>query len=203
MSEIFLILHGRGGNAPDHWQEHLARGLRDAGHDVRYPRFSTPDDPDLGAWLAELRAAMDGIPDTADLTVFAHSLGSILWMHHAASGFVNGPRASRVLLVAPPYIVREIPLAGQPPGNAAFYPPPMGAKGIVDAGRETAIVASDTDDFATFAQAEAYAAALGVPIYKLAGAGHISPFYGYGEWPWALDWALGRAALPPSPNKSR
>ncbi|BDI34029.1 alpha/beta hydrolase [Capsulimonas corticalis] len=199
--QIFLILHGRGGSGPGHWQSHLAQDLTNAGADVRYPQFPTPDDPDLTEWLRMLRGVLEQIPADAKLTVFAHSLGSILWMHHAAAFAENdGPKADRVLLVAPPYIVREIPLAGQPTGTTRFYPPPMSAGGIAAAGRETAIVASDTDDFATFAQTQAYAAALDIPIHLLCGAGHISPFYGYGAWPWVLDWALGRAALPPLPN---
>ncbi|MEO7716489.1 MAG: alpha/beta hydrolase [Capsulimonas sp.] len=196
---VFLILHGRGGNAVDHWQNHLARGLTNAGVDVRYPRFPRPEDPDLTDWLHAFRETLNEIPEDARLTVIAHSLGSILWMHHAASR--QGLQADRVLLAAPPYIVREVPLAGQPLGTTRFYPPPMDKIGIAAAGRETTIVASDTDDFATFAQTEAYAAALRVPIYKLPGAGHISPFYGYGEWPWVLDWSLGRANFPPFPNR--
>jgi predicted alpha/beta hydrolase family esterase len=196
---VFLILHGRGGNAVDHWQNHLARGLADVGVDVRYPRFPAPDDPDLTDWLHTLREALSQISSDAMLTVVAHSLGSILWMHHAASR--QGLKADRVLLVAPPYIVQEIPLSGQPLGTAKFYPPPMSWEGIAESGRETTIVASDTDDFATFFQTEAYAAALRVPIYKLPVAGHISPYYGYGEWPWVFEWALGRVALPPKPNK--
>ena len=45
-SEVFLILHGWGGNKPAHWQEHLAAKLIEAGADVRYPKMPDPMAPD-------------------------------------------------------------------------------------------------------------------------------------------------------------
>jgi len=206
MSEVFLILHGWGGNKPAHWQEHLAAKLTEAGADVRYPKMPDPMVPDPVAWMGALHTALGEIPGDATLTVLAHSLGAINWMHHAAmsqdAGFERpGPQADRVLLVAPPYVIREIPPLDAPPGAADFFPPPLSPTGIAALARETVLIASDTDDYATFDQSAAYAAGLGADIQKLPDGGHISPYYGYGEWPWALDWALRRAGLPPLPNK--
>jgi len=201
MSDVFLILHGWGGNKPAHWQEHLVKALRDGGADVRYPKMPEPMAPNLDVWLGGLRAELDGIAEDANLTVMAHSLGCILWMHHAASGESHGPQAERVLLIAPPYVIKEIPPLDAPPGVDTFFPPPLSGEGIARIGKETVIVASDTDDYATFDQSSAYAGRLDVPIQKLPGGGHISPYYGYGEWPWALDWALRKADFPPLPNK--
>ncbi|MDQ2762776.1 MAG: alpha/beta hydrolase [Pseudomonadota bacterium] len=206
MSEVFLILHGWGGNKPAHWQEHLAAKLADAGADVRYPQMPDPMAPDPDAWMSALHQALAAIPSDATLTVLAHSLGAINWMRHAAMSqevaFERpGPKADRVLLVAPPYVIREIPPLDAPSGAATFFPPPLSKAGIAALARETVLVASDTDDYATFDQSSAYAAGLGIDIQKLPGGGHISPYYGYGEWPWALEWALRRATLPPLPNK--
>ena len=205
MPDVYLILHGWGGNKPEHWQEHLAERLREAGADVRYPTMPDPKAPDPAAWMDALHAALADIPADATLTVLAHSLGAINWMRHAAmtqSGAARpGPQADRVLLAAPPYVVREIPPLDAPPGAQDFFPPPLSPDGIAAAARETVLVATDTDDYATFDQSSAYAEGLGVPIHKLPGGGHISPYYGYGEWPWALEWALRRADLPPQPNK--
>ncbi|MEO7716488.1 MAG: alpha/beta hydrolase [Capsulimonas sp.] len=203
MSDVFLVLHGWGGNKPEHWQEHLVLKLKNEGVDVRYPTFPDPKNPNLAAWMTSLHSVLDKIPSDANLTVLAHSLGAILWMHHAGMSETpaHGPQAARVLLVAPPYVIREIPPLDAPPGAADFFPPPMSKTGIAAIGRETVIVASDTDDYSTFDQSSAYAGGLDVPIEKLAGGGHISPYYGYGEWPWVFEWALGRAALSPKPNK--
>lgn len=206
MSKVFLILHGWGGNKPAHWQEHLAMKLTEAGTDVRYPKMPDPMHPEPGAWMEALHAALEAIPGDATLTVLAHSLGAINWMHHAAMSETSpsphiGPKADRVLLVAPPYIIREIPPLDAPTGVADFFPPPLSKGGITALAHQTVLIASDTDDYATFDQSSAYAAGLGIDIQKLPGGGHISPYYGYGEWPWVLDWAMRRADLPPLPNK--
>jgi predicted alpha/beta hydrolase family esterase len=204
MADVFLILHGWGGNKPEHWQEHLVKALEAAGQDVRYPKMPDPMAPRPEAWMAALHEALAAIPADATLTVLAHSLGAINWMRHAAmvgdGAGRPGPQAERVLLVAPPYVVREVPPLDAPPGAADFFPPPFSQAGIATLSRETVLVATDTDDYATFDQSSAYADKLGIPIEKLAGGGHISPYYGYGAWPWVLDWALRRAALPPQPN---
>jgi len=188
--EVFVILHGSGGNAPGHWQEHLVDALRAEGKDVRYPRLPDPHTPTMDLWMPALVKVMADIDVDARLTVLAHSRSCILWMHYAEAG-VRRLQADRVLLVAPPY------MAAEPVSDWMFFPPPLSARGITDAARSTAIIASDDDEFATFEEASTYAEALSIPIYELPGSGHISPFYGYGEWPWVLDWCLRRADFPP------
>ncbi len=201
----FLILHGWGGSKPAHWQEWLAGKLTAAGHTVLAPKMADPTNPDPDAWMALIHKALGTVPKDADLTVLTHSMGAVNWMRHAAmsqdAGFQRpGPVAARVLLVAPPYVVPEI-LPLDLVGTAAFFPPVLSPAGLKAVGRETVLIASDTDDYATFDQSAAYAAGLGLDLQKLPNSGHISPYYGYGEWPWVLDWCLGRAGLPPLPNK--
>lgn len=204
-NDVFLILHGWGGNKPEHWQEHLFRALTEAGHKVHYPKMPDPANPEPNAWLARVNGELDEIkaqsPD-ADLTVLTHSMGAVTWMHLAASRGADAPRiADRVLLVAPPYILPQAPPLDAPESATAFFPPPFDPAAVAALARETVLIASDTDDYATFDQSTGYAAKLGVPIHKLPGGGHISPYYGYGAWPWVLDWCLRRADLPPLPNK--
>ena len=203
MSDVTLILHGWGGNKPTHWQEYLYAKLTGEGADVRYPKMADPTNPDPEAWMDLLHGALESVPGDATLTVLTHSLGAINWIRHAAMSQTMparpGPVADRVLLVAPPYVVPEVPpldLAG----TTAFFPPTLSKEGLTAASRQTVLVASDTDDYATYDQSAAYADALGVEIFKLSGAGHISPYYGYGEWPWVVDWTLRRADLPPQTN---
>jgi uncharacterized protein len=200
-TDVTLILHGWGGNKPAHWQEHLYGALTAEGATVHYPKMPEPTAPDLPAWLARLGEELATIPADARLTVVCHSLGAITWLHRAASADVESrPQADRVLLVAPPYVIPEIPPTDAPPGVSAFFPPPLSAEGVARAAKETHFIASDSDDYATFEQTKAYADRLGVPIHLLPGAGHISPYWGYGEWPWVRDWCLRRAELPPQPR---
>jgi predicted alpha/beta hydrolase family esterase len=199
-SDVYLILHGWGGNKPAHWQEHLFAALTAAGETVLYPKFPEPTAPDLPDWKAKLKEVLAEIPTGRSLTVVCHSLGAINWLHYAASGDAQ-PVADRVLLVAPPYVIPEIPPTDAPPGVGAFFPPPLSGEGVAHVARETHIIATDSDDYATFEQTKAYADRLGIPIHMLAGAGHISPYWGYGEWPWVLDWCQHKAEFPPQPNK--
>ncbi len=204
-NEVFLILHGWGGNKPAHWQEHLVQKLTEAGKQVFYPKMPEPTAPNLEAWQEALGTVLATIaqeaPD-AKLTVLAHSLGCINWIHFADRSGAGAPLiADRVLLVAPPYVMPEAPPLDAPPGVTGFFPPPFNPPTLKAVARETTLVATDTDDYATFDQSTGVAAKLDVPIQLLKGGGHISPYYGYGEWPWVFAWCVGEAELPPQPNK--
>lgn len=203
--DVFLILHGWGGNKPAHWQEHLAAKLTEAGKNVHYPKMPDPAAPNLTAWIArldeEIRAIKQEAPD-ARVTVLAHSLGSITWLHYVAGASLESPIAERVLLVAPPYVVPELPPIDVPPTVTDFFPPPISPLSIQAAATATDMIASDTDDYATFDQSSGYAQKFEIPIHLLKGAGHISPYYGYGEWPWVYEWCLRTAALPPVPRQA-
>lgn len=198
VQDTVLILHGWGGNKPAHWQEHLYAALSEAGVNVHYPKMPEPTAPRLAAWLTRLHDCMREIPEGAPLTVLTHSLGAITWMHYAGS--LTRQVAERVLLIAPPYVMPQIPPTDAPPGVASFFPPPMDGDALRQAAKETHLIATDNDDYATFEQTKAYADRLGIPIHLLSGAGHISPYWGYGEWPWILDYCLRRAELPPQPR---
>lgn len=194
-----LILHGWGGNKPEHWQEHLAAALNAADIPVTYPKMPDPTAPDRDAWLAEANRVFDSLRDQADrLTVVAHSLGAITYLHVAAAA---GRRlADRVLLVAPPYVVPGIPPWSAPAGVDAFFPPPLDPAAIGASAREIHLVGGNDDDYATWEQMETYARRLGIGATCLTGAGHISPYWGYGAWPWVDAWCRGEAALPPQPR---
>jgi uncharacterized protein len=197
-SDLILILHGWGGNKPAHWQEHLYTALIAADVTVHYPKMPDPTAPNLAAWQARLKEELAALPKGRTVSVVSHSLGAINWMHYAATATEQA--ADRVLLIAPPYVIPEIPPTDAPPGVGGFFPPPLSAEGIARAARETHFIASDSDDYATFEQTKAYADRLNVPIHLLPGAGHISPYWGYGEWPWILEWCLRKAELPPQPR---
>ncbi|HLI47091.1 MAG TPA: alpha/beta fold hydrolase [Chthonomonas sp.] len=203
-NRVVLILHGWGGNAPEHWQEHLYERLTAEQVPVYYPEMPNPSAPDLNAWLNAIRREIGMIRDHHEgepLTVVAHSLGCIAWIHLVSScGTDAEPIAERVLLVAPPYIMPQAPPTEAPVGVSSFYPLPI-YPGVLHAVCPlTVLIASNNDDYATFDQSAGLAQALGIPIYKLESAGHISPYYGYGKWPWVEEWCLGRAELPPQPR---
>ena len=195
MSDTILLLHGWGGNKPAHWQEWLFAGLQKEGVDVRYAKMPNPAAPRLAAWLPCVHEAVCGLPEAGPVTILCHSLGAITWMHYSTA--LDRQVADRVLLVAPPYVSHDLPPADTPPGIDGFFPPPLDAQAIRRAANETTIICGENDCYGTEDQTKAYSDRLEVPMHMLPGAGHVSPYWGYGEWPWVLDWCLRRAELPP------
>jgi len=148
---------------------------------VRYPDLPDPFDPDPETWLACLRdelAELDG-----ERIVLCHSLACRLWLLHARGA--GRQEAARVLLVAPPCAddVEQI---------ARFRPEGVNAADVTRTAAETVIVCSDQDPYCRMGAVTTYAEPLGIPYIVLQAAGHINADAGYGPWPWAENWALGR-----------
>jgi predicted alpha/beta hydrolase family esterase len=200
-----VILYGWQGSGPDHWQTWLAGQLRDADREVRYPKLPDPDHPELAAWLAALRDTLAGLADDG-FDVVAHSLGAVLWLHHAASEHAASgtaasehaasgtaaaehaasgtaaPRPARVVLVAPPSPATDIPEI------APFFPAPLDIDAVRRAADGTVLVGSDNDPYTPEGIANAYGRPLKMPTTIVAGGGHLNAAAGYGEWPAMLDW---------------
>ena len=195
-----LILHGWGGNKPEHWQEELSRNPP-AGVRCVYPKMPDPTHPEPVAWIAAQEAAFDALAGEADrLVVVAHSLGAITFLHVAARA--KRRLADRVLLVAPPYVLPGIAPWSAPEGVDRFFPPPLDADAVARSAREVHLVGGDNDDYATWEQMETFAKRLGIGCTCLSGAGHLSPYWGYGRWEWVEQWCAGNAAMPPQPRET-
>jgi uncharacterized protein len=177
-----LILHGLEGSGPDHWQSWLARRL-DA---VAYPDLPDAARPRRDRWLAALRAELDRAEQPV---VICHSLACVLWLHHAATRPPDGPRARRVLLVAPHCACADVPAI------ADFFPVPRDARAVAAAASgETRLVCSDDDPYCPEGAARAYAERLACPVDLIAGGGHLNADAGYGAWPAVEAWVRGERA---------
>jgi predicted alpha/beta hydrolase family esterase len=183
MQRSYLIVHGWAGNEPTHWQTWLAERLRSTRDHVRYPELPNFDQPDLTEWLAVLTSELNAsFTSPQPRTVVCHSLGAILWMHHAAR---RGARVDRVLLVAPP---------GPDCGIAeveAFFPVPLDAQAIRAAARETILVYADDDPYCQSGAATVFAGPLRIPSVLIPGGGHLNVAAGYGPWPEMEAWTRG------------
>ncbi len=178
----FLILHGLEGSGPEHWQTWIAERLRDEGLEVAYPLLPDADSPRLEAWLDALDVELAALP-AAETTVLCHSLGSLLWLHHAARKPAR--QVALCLLVSPPQPDEDDP---QSPG---FRPVPLDRDGVARAARETLLVCSTDDPFCPRETSERIAAETGIPIEWIEDAGHVNAAAGYGPWPELVAWALG------------
>jgi uncharacterized protein len=178
----FLIVHGLGGSGPEHWQTWLAGRLADRGLEVAYPLLPAADAPRPEAWLGALRDELERLP-AGETTVLCHSLGSLLWLHHAARG--PGGQVARALLVSPPQPDTD------EPESAGFRPVPLDRDGVAAAARGTLLVCSTDDPWCPPQTSRRIAEETAVPIDWIENAGHVNADSGYGPWPEVEAWALG------------
>ena len=175
-----LIVPGWQGSGEGHWQTWLEQQLTANGRATRRPDFADLDEPELRQWRDALRAALQDLPPDG-FDVVAHSLGAVLWLHHAAAPG-DSARPARVLLVAPPSPrtdIREI---------AAFFPPPLDVDALRHAADGTVLVAGDDDPYLPEGVADAYGRPLKIATTLVPAGGHLNPDAGYGAWPAVLDW---------------
>jgi uncharacterized protein len=190
LARSFLILHGYEGSGAEHWQSWLAERLRGAGERVAYPDLPDPHTPRLAAWRAALATELRKLH--GDLTVIAHSLACILWLHHCDAPVVRDARAARVLLVAPPSP------AGAPAAIRPFFPVPLERERVAAAAAETKLVCAPDDPYCPEDAAILYGEPLGLAVEALPGAGHVNVDSGYGPWPAAEAWCYGASAITSS-----
>lgn len=167
----FLLLHGWGGNSPDHWQNHLAEYLLESEANVIYPHFPDPELPQKTDWLKTLEDALSEV-ETKNLVVLAHSLGCIIWLHYLEK--YPQTNIQKGYLVAPPRTDCGL-LAIQ-----NFYPLPKPNLNE----QNYQIIGSNNDPYIPQAEFETLAKETKIRFHFLKDAGHINPLMGYGKWPW-------------------
>jgi hypothetical protein len=175
-----VVIPGWRGSGEGHWQTWLEGELTSAGRETRRPEFAELDVPEFDQWRAALRAALADLPP-GGYDVVAHSLGAVLWLHHAID-LGDSPTAGRVLLVAPPSPRTEIP------GAERFFPAPTDVDAVRRAADGTVLVGGDNDPYLPEGIAAAYGRPLKMATTIVPGAGHINPDAGYGPWPAVLNW---------------
>lgn len=179
-----MLLHGWQGSTGEHWQVWLAEQLRAVDREVRFPDLPDRDAPVLTGWLGALSETLAGLPDDG-FDVVAHSLGAVLWLHHAtasASAGTQSPRPARVALVAPVTPRTTIPEL------QSFVPVPFDVDAVRHAADGTVLVSGDDDPYTPEGIAEAYGRPLKMPTTIVSGGGHINVASGFGPWPAMLAW---------------
>lgn len=161
-----LIVPGLGGSGAGHWQALWTERFDDAEQIVQ-------DDwerPDLPAWLARLRAAVEKTPDAI---LVGHSLGCILIAHLAQRD--PNARIAGALLVAPADVDARVEL---PDCLAAFAPVPRMRLPF-----PSITVASTNDPYTTIGRADDFARSWGSEFRNIGACGHINIAAGFGSWP--------------------
>lgn len=163
-----------------------AARLRNAGHQVWYPQFPSPETPNPADWQDLLRQEsnmMDEV-EVGEKIVIAHSLGTINWLYGALNDLFNKPFDRALLVAIPdPVMTSETPgIEGEPLDfrNPALVPAMNKWAGSVTA------VASDKDRWQP--NGKDFFSGLGIKTVEIQGAGHFSLDDGWGEWPGLLSW---------------
>ncbi|MBS7704169.1 RBBP9/YdeN family alpha/beta hydrolase [Chelatococcus asaccharovorans] len=165
-----LFVPGLDGSGPDHWQtrweEKLSTGARVEQDD--WSRLA------LSPWRERLVERVAGA--TRPVVLVAHSAGVAAVAHaapHLPAGVVKG-----AFLVSPPSrrVLRDLNACAADFADVPDIALPFPAL----------LVASRTDPYASFAEAEAYARAWGAELADAGDSGHINAESGHGPWPEGL-----------------
>ena len=97
-----LFIQGGGLGAHDEWDARLVKSLSDAlgaGHEVRYPRMPTEDDPSYAQWSPAIKREVAALDDGA--VVVGHSVGGTVLIHVLSELPLQRGLGAIVLLAAP------------------------------------------------------------------------------------------------------
>ncbi|MFG1296498.1 RBBP9/YdeN family alpha/beta hydrolase [Xanthobacter variabilis] len=161
-----LIVPGWKGSDADHWQSRWESRLSTARR-VEQDDFAQPD---RGAWVEKLRAAVAAADKPVVLV--AHSLG-VPTVIHAAPSLPAG-KVAGAFLVAPP----DLDAAPLNPLFGSFAPIPRAPLPF-----PALVVASRNDPYCPYPHSQELAAAWGAELLDAGEAGHINPDAGFGPWP--------------------
>ena len=186
-----LINHGWTNVRPQgHWHRNLAVALRRQGHQVFYPQYPNPQDPNFTDWAALLRAELDILVETRgasseEVIVIGHSLGNVLWLKSAIDGLLPvGFKPDRLLMVAPPERAQTSKLP-----SFDIWQSDEELRRVVHASAESVfLLGSDKDPWSPSGLQKAIGDPLGLDAIIIPGAGHLSLSDGWGQWQGLIEW---------------
>ena len=165
-----LMVPGYTGSGAEHWQTRWLKGIKSAW----LVEQDDWDKPDVGNWTDALVTAVERAPKPVLLV--AHSIG-VLTVVHAARRFRSG-KVVGGFLVAPPDVEDKDRIIPELDGFAPYPRDPLPFPSL--------LIASRTDVYCDFSEAEEMAYAWGARLVDAGDAGHINTASGHGPWPEGL-----------------
>ena len=161
-----LFIQGGGAGVYDEWDNKLVDSLRrelGEGHEVRYPRMPSEDDPTYAEWSAAIRRELVALDDGA--VVAGHSVGGTILVQ--ALGERPPERELRmIVLIAAPFVG-----AGGWPGDEFELPNDLGTR--LPQGVPVHVFHGLEDEIALPWHADLYARAIPqAQIHRLPGRDH-------------------------------
>jgi predicted alpha/beta hydrolase family esterase len=162
-----LILPGRGGSGPDHWQSHWEQA-HPAFRRVQQREWESPD---RAEWVEALQAAVS--ESQRPTVLVAHSL-SVSLVNHWAQQYPHGP-VKGALLVAP----SDVEAPAYPPGTTGFAPLPRQRLPF-----RSIVIASTDDPRVSLPRATEFAEAWGARLEVAGAHGHLGSASLLAAWPY-------------------
>lgn len=173
MSDIrVLILPGRGGSGPDHWQSHWEAAYPDY---IRVQQREW-DNPTRDEWVETLQTAI--AQSDAPTVLVAHSLSVSLVVHWAQKYGAQQPNVQGALLVAPSDVERW----DYPVGTQGFAPIPL-----LQLPFKSIVIASEDDPRVTLERATDLAHAWGSKLELAGKLGHMGSASLLEKWPFGFQ----------------
>ena len=177
-----VILHGARGGPDTNWFPWLHAALEADGTEVVRPRFPTPVDQSLDAWLDVYRQTVELLPQAPTILV-GHSLGAAF-----ALRLVERARRPLAGLFLAAGFIGPLGLPDYDAINRSFFSdafdwPRIGAL----KGRACRCWAGDDDPYVPLSRSQALAHDLGIPLEVVAGGGHLNGETGFVAFPQLLD----------------
>jgi predicted alpha/beta hydrolase family esterase len=164
IAEPILIVPGRGGSGPEHWQS-----LWTDKYSARRVEHREWNAPIASEWINAFDATLAACP--APPVIVGHSLGCILIAHWAVQHF---RQVKAAMLVAPPDVESDSHTA---PEAHVFRPIPMRLLPF-----PSVVVASSNDPRCNINRARFFAKAWGADFRDVGEKGHINVASGLGPW---------------------
>jgi hypothetical protein len=159
-----LIVPGRGGSGPDHWQSLWMNKFS-----ARRVEHREWDAPIASEWIGTFDAALAACP--APPVLVAHSLGCMLIAHWADR---HSRPVEAAMLVAPPDVESDTHTV---PEAHVFRPIPMRPLPF-----PSVVVASSNDPRCDIGRARLFSEAWGADFHDVGEKGHITVASGFGPW---------------------
>jgi predicted alpha/beta hydrolase family esterase len=164
MAAPILIVPGRGGSGPEHWQSLWTDKF--SAHRVEHGEWNAPV---ASKWIKTFDEALAACPEPP--VIVAHSLGCILIAHWADQ--CSRP-VKAAMLVAPPDVESD---AHTSPEAHVFRPIPMRPLTF-----PSTVVASSNDPRCDITRAHLFAQAWEADFHNVGEKGHINIASGFGPW---------------------
>ena len=167
-----LIIHGTKGSPEGNWFPWLRAALEKDGHDVRVPRFPTPEGQSFESWRAIAETELKDAPPAETLLV-GHSTGAVFVLRLAE----QAPVPFRAVFSVCPFAA-DLGLAGYDELNATFVRHDFNWPRVRAGAKAFFFYAGDNDPYVPLRFSQDVAVRAAGPLAVIPRGGHLNSEHG-------------------------